>query len=705
MPIIAQQPYPELPLPPNNEFGSYSYWTDQITQAEEKRKEYKEKDWDRNVQSYLGKVLTTIPEYDTVTVPKDFANVERKKAELFFQNPDINLKPKRPGLEEAVQTFQAVVNHKLGPEGVDAGAMMTECTTDACMTGLMVSKIGYESFADGEAPLPALEGPPESPPTPEMPFPQPGDVLGLTPTAPAEPPSEPLPMVPNIIYERYFWERVSPAKLLLPTDFHGFNYDRAPWLGFEWEEDWPVVQRRYGLPDDVRPRMGKGDVPNVLKSERDSSTRRTSDRVRGYEIWYRASLYDPAVKHPEQLRYLVLIDGLEGSVRHTDSPYQRRLPNGQFVGMRGFPVHVGALRYVSDTAYSAAEASVSRPQVQELGKSRTQMLLQRDRNVPMRLVDSARIGGEDGLAKLRRNLWQGIIPVQGLDANQPPIVPVPQSHYPPEDFQFNAIIGRDLDEVWAFGPNQRGLETTERKTATEIRNIQQNVSSRLDLERRQVIRFYTQGAEKLGALIQLFADQEDYVEIVGPDGVRRLQAWTKDTIAGEFVYDARPDSAIRVDAAQEFRDLIELYNLAGRDPHVNRVEILIKLARLRNLDVLRFVKPEPPERGPEPMRTSLALKAESLDPTLPNFPLILELLRQAGYQLSPEAIQQAQIHAAAAGQIMNTALNGSIPNSGAGQPRPGPRAEHPGTAPEMQRLSRHTSDRSNELSGPSTRSE
>ena len=695
MPAIAQSPYPDLPLVPEGH-GSLTYWQQQIKDSEDKRRSYKESDWDRNVQSYLGKTLTVAPTVDTVTVPKDFANVERKKAELFFQNPEVNLNPKLPGLEDATQVFQAVLNFYLGPDKVDAGAMMTECTFDACMTALMVSKIGYESFQQGTTEVPTGEmapGPEEPPP--------PGSILGLSAPPPAlVPVTAP---VPRTIYERYFWNRVSPAKLLLPCDFGSFDYDSAPWLGFEFEDDWAVVAKKYGLAEDARPSMGRGDAPNRLRSERDDHTR-TTDRVRGYEIWYRANIYDTEQVHPEKLRYLVLIDGLDHPVKHTDSPYQRELPGGQLIGMKGFPIHVGAIRYVSDTAYPVAETTASRPQVLELGKSRTQMLNQRDRNTPMRLVDTARIGGEDGLSKLRRNEWQGVIPVQGLDVNQPPIVAVQQAPYPPEDFQFNSIIARDLDEVWAFGANQRGMETTERKTATEIKNIQQNVSSRLDYERRQVIRYYVSGAEKLGALLQLFADDQDYVQVVGPDGVRRLQAWNKDTIAGEFVFDARPDSAVRLDAAQEYRDTIELYNLAGRDPHVNRVPILMKLMRLRNIDVTQAIKPQLPPRGPEPIKASLAVKAEQLDPRLANFPILVELLQQAGYQISPQAIQQAMGHAQLQDQIMAQIAGGTggLVQGPTGRGAP-PAAAHPGTAPEMERLSRHTSDRSNELTGPRTK--
>ena len=152
MPNVAQRPLVDIDFPATEGHGSLTYWRSQIQVAQEKRDRYKQEEWDRNVQSYLGKTLSIKPEHDTVTVPKDFANVERKKAELFFQIPDVNLQPKLPGLEDAVAIFQAVLNHELSPSGVDAHALMTEVTFDACITGLMVSKIGYESFADGTVP-------------------------------------------------------------------------------------------------------------------------------------------------------------------------------------------------------------------------------------------------------------------------------------------------------------------------------------------------------------------------------------------------------------------------------------------------------------------------------------------------------------------------------------------------------------------------
>jgi len=440
-----------------------------------------------------------------------------------------------------------------------------------------------------------------------------------------------------------------------------------------------VLQRRYNLPDDLK---AKGsDLLNKLKSETFSASTAKADerRVRGWEIWYRASRYDPAIVHPEHLRYLVLLEGLEDPVAHTDSPYQTIGPDGSVTGMKGFPVHLGAVRYVSDTAYPMPETTVGRQQVLELGKSRTQMVNQRDRNVPLRWADPGRIGGEPTAEQIRKNVWQTIVMIPGADANNLPIGEIPRSSYPPEDFQFNSIIERDLDEIWAFGANQRGMETSERKTATEIRNIQANVSARMEYERRQIIRFYVKGVEKLGALLQKFADQQDYIEIVGPDGFKRLETWNKDAIAGDFVYDARPDSAVRINADQEFKDLTELYNLTAKDDRANRVEILTKIARLKNLDPTRFILPPPPPTPPPPPSLGFSFKGEDLNPLLPQAVTVYAILQKAGIEIPPAVAQLLQ----------------------QGQP-PQPPAVPEGTAPQADRLSQHAAENTGELSGPPT---
>ena len=146
-----------------------------------------------------------------------------------------------------------------------------------------------------------------------------------------------------------------------------------------------------------------------------------------------------------------------------------------------------------------------------------------------------------------------------------------------------------------------------------------------------------------------------------------------------------------------------MYNLTGKDPHTNRVEILTKMARLKNLDTSRFVIPQVPAKGPEPPKISFAFKGENLDPTVPNFPIVVEIMRQAGYKISQEAIAAAQQHAQLQQQIMSE-LASTAPPPGIATPdksRPVSRG-HGGPATPMEPINKHQEERTGALTGPRT---
>ncbi len=325
----------ELSLPLDG-YGSFEWWTAEVLAASTKRDQEFKPTWDRNVQSYLAKQVNqdgTTPNRQ-ITVPKDFANVEQKKAQLFFQLPQIICKPMRPDLAATVPLAQAVLRFYLGPSRVDSIKMMGECLFDAlCPAGIMASKIGYESIQDGITPI-IIQAPNPQAGQPAPPAPAlgdasmgdgatqaPGAVLGLN--APAQP--ETIPQViaaPRIISERFFWERISPAKVLIPEGFTGSNYDLAPWLGFEFDDSAHSIKQRYGLTDDdITITTGSDD--KRLRSERDPGSSSKTERVRGREIWLKAYLFDEHEKHPEKMRVLVFLDGMEKPVQYRDSPYQR----------------------------------------------------------------------------------------------------------------------------------------------------------------------------------------------------------------------------------------------------------------------------------------------------------------------------------------------------------------------------------------------
>ena len=669
-------PFPELEGP-----YSFKAWKARITAAEERRDSHRP-DWKANIaRAYRGKLLNAMPDHDYIVVPKDYANVEQKKPQLFFQNPEVQLTALQPGLEPAALLFQAVINHHLGPYGVDAKQVHDEVLVDIlCPAGIGVTKIGYENVVDGAIPLP---------PDATNAVPAPGGV--------EQPPPEPQ-LIPNIIYENYYWGRISPTMVLIPDDFHGSNYDDAAWLGYKDYVARDEAQRTYGIAEVLLPAGGEGpSEEESLSGETYSPPTRTEHLLTRYTIYYKASVFDPSVRNPEEIRELIILNGLEAPARNWQNPtLQRYDDRKRIIGMKGFPVHLYTLRYVSDSAYPPSDCTVSKPQVEELAKSRTQMILQRDRSIPMRFIAQQRAGGPEGVAKIIRNIYQAFIPVPALDKNNPITQEVARAQYPRENFEFNAIINRDIDEAWALSSTQRGQETDDIRSATEINRIATASETRMEAERNRMMAQYVRGVEKLASLLQLNADQESYVRIVGPTGASQLAAWDKSQIAGRYAFSIKPDSSIRLDVEKDRRQLLQLYNFFAQDPNIVRNELSAPILRKFNFDPQRLLS-QPPPKGPDPPNISYRFSGEDLNPVNPAFPLIMEILRQGGVQISQEAIAAAQQHAAKQSQVMTDAAASAI-DTGIGAPAL--QTEHMGAAERTKMLSKHQGSETGAMTGP-----
>jgi hypothetical protein len=569
-----------------------------------------------------------------VVVPKDFSNVEQKKAQLFFQSPEVQLRPTMPGLETAALQFQAVVNEKLGPDGTDALSMVGEAIFDVlCPAGFAATKIGYES-------------------TTQM-----VNVPTMSPEAAAAggipPDMIPTAQAPRVIHSRYFWERFSPGMFLFPSDFKGSNFDDAPWLGMAFSIDAETGRKKYGLNTEEGSESKTNEDERLMTDpSQQTGERSTTPKLTGYEIWYKASLFDANEVNPERIRELVFIDGVDRPVVNRDSPYQKFDEFGRFaVGMKGFPIHVLTIRYVSDQAIPPSDCTISRVLVDEESKFRTQVVQNRDRSMPQRWMNTQRVGPEfaKALQADPRVGLQAVIPVDGVGDEI--VGEVARSPYPRENFTAVDYISHDIDEAWALGSNQRGVQADTGQTATEASIIQGNTDVRLDYERNRVLKWYTKGAEKFASLIQLFADEPEYISILGPNGAKTLQKWDKTTIAGSFVFTAKPDSAIRVDAASERRQYMDLYRVTANDPNVRRTELLKGIFQRFGLDPDRIIAEQLPEKGPEPPKITLSVSGMDLNPLAPQYGAVLALLAANGIQIDPAA-------ALAAGQKPETGHGG-----------------------------------------------
>jgi hypothetical protein len=630
-----------------------------------------------NVARYRVKNLLATPKEAEVVVPLDYSYTEQKKAQLFFQVPEVQLTASRPEAEASAPVAQAVINTMLGPKpvGVDAKTAVWEALTDVvCPTGYGVCKIGYTNVVHGKKSVQVGQEP--------DPAGQPGSILGLS--APMRPVMQ---EVPNIVSETYYWKRIPPGHFRAPNDFVGSDFDESPWLASRFSEDVVHGSDQKGT--------SHSDDDNMLLTPPQHTSRSQTPKRWGTEVFYQARRFDPTCPNPLLIRTFKLYDDEDVERDHKDSPDQRWAADGSLIGMAGYPLHVLTLRYTSDTCFPASDVSQTRQTVDEISKGRTQLVRRRDRSLPQVGYDATAVTPES-LAKIEAGDNTAFVgfarPVDDSTFKE-----IPKGTFGRENFAFNDQGQRDLDTAWALGASAGVLRADSPETATKSQQIQSAVDTRLEAERTRVLEYLVKGAMKLLGLIQVNADQQDYVRLGGEAAAGRLAQWDKTQIPGPYAFSAKPNSHVRIDAAYDREQALRFYQLTGQDPYVNRAETVKMVALKFGLDPAKVLK-QPDPKGPDPASASVSFKIE--DFIGPGAPIAIELAAQAGYKISPAAMQATQGFAQIWGAIQAEQAAAAEQQKAAqkGQPKAGD-TEHGGSVQGIPPVDKHQQDLTGGLPG------
>ena len=585
------------------------------------------------MRAYRDQLVAARPEAIRVNI--EYEKTEQKRHQLFFRVPELRLRAhprtRREAessgrdLTKAVAIFREVLQRLAGPKGLHTKALLDALIFDLlCPAGLAACKVGYERFEDGQ--IPQRTGAMIPDPTFQQ---APGTVLGLRP-APLIPE---VVHVPNVVAEQYYASRISPGHLLVPSDFTGNVYHRdAPWLAYDfWLARHEADRRGWRLPSDLRGSSLDDDDRLVELAQTGSR----EDQLKCREIWCYAQRIYPGVAHPHRIQRIVFVEGVQEPVLLHDSRDQVFDARGRLTGgIRTLPIKVLTLRYVSDTWCPPSDCEITQKLADELSEGHTMMVVHRRKAIPMREMDIQRVPDERIRTLIQKGEYYDIIP---KDGPEPVLTEMALSRFPRENFAFHDYGMASVDRAWAMGANQQGVRETTTRTATELALMQRATENRLSGEQGAVIAFWLEIMETVAQLVQLRADREDYVEIVGEGGARTIEAWDKTTIPGEYLFDVVPDSSARPDAAHD-RDLaLNRYNLVRNDPQINGAELLRSTLEQWSADeVERLIQaPSPPTERP---RISLSLKGENLNPAAPEYPNVLALLAASGIgaTLTPE---------------------------------------------------------------------
>lgn len=691
-----------------------------------RRKELIDNVWKTNVnfrvQRPWGGTNADDQTVDRVASPEDWSRTKQKTAQLMFKLPKIIAKACRPEFRDKQAAVTSLVNTKLRKE-VKAYYMIDECLADVInAAGLMVSCIGlnqYDRVVDVPDPTWQAEVPDETW-QPEVIDEATGAVM---------PNPEPQGMVPNPVKQRvdqitqvlkkcFYWNRLSPASFLWPTDFTGSHWDQAPWLGYE---TWMLIEEAKktfkNFPANYKPVASRPVLLSEDLQEK-KSAQASEQWVKLQIIWYRAALYDSDAYHPDHLRKVVFLDGHDTPLEQGDTTWQKWVDPvdpvapvpanpgnpalgipatpeqpgsegtpGYYMGLTKFPIRVETLTYVSDLAVPPSDSEAGRPQVRELMKSRSQMLRQRDMSIPIRWYDSNRLDEliADGL---RDGTWQDMIPTNGPGDRV--IGEVARAQYPRENFQFQQVLGGDLDRSWSLSNNQLSSLNSTDRSATEVNAVQSAGQVRLDYEKERVNRYISEGAAVLFSLMQLFMEGKDYVEVVGEGGAKELVEMSRaDIVGAHYEFEFVPDSSDRVSIETKQANALKLFNLLGNSPTVNRPRLEEQIMELHGADPAELVV-EAKEKGPEPPNISYRFGGEDL-----LNPMVVAIMMKAGHGLTPQDIGSAAMMIQDSIKQMMLAKSQLNPQNLGGQPMPPTQPTPGGNAPPPELQSQVTPPETN----------
>lgn len=612
-----------VPAVATDERKDTGQWRTRITACKERKATDFVPEWQRNVDYRKVRPFdATLEDTDRVAIPVDWTQTKAKQAQLFSQVPTVMLTPKAQQVSAAVPPFAKKLNDTIVASGV--GVAMDECLPDAInAAGIGAVLVGYETRQRMKK-------------VPKV------DTKLMPPEAVAQVMQTPelVEEVPEVVDRRFYARRISPASLLWPAEFVGSDFNDAPWLGYSGKMLWSQAQVAFNLKDEDKSKIvgttsqggAQRDVKTVSTMTDRFKTSDDEDIVEFDELYYWTWRFDPACTSFCQLHRLVFVNGLEQPA--VDEPYQgqKATQDGRgYVGVVRNPIQVLTLTYISDEAIPPSDSSVGRAQVDELMKSRSQMVQQRDHSIPMRWFDVNR-ADPTIIDQLMRGTWQGMIPVNGNGDKA--IGEVARAQYPNQNFDFDRTIKDDLQQAWQVGPNQSGDFNEGERSASEANIVQANFQTRIGYERARVSAFFLAIAECLAGLLALFGDFD--TPDVGQQELQRLESWDRFAIAQKFVYTIRTDSTVLLDANQRLKKLKNLLDITAKSGFVDIEPIIREMVALSGLDPDQIVK-KPNPKGPEPPNVSISVNKEDV-----HDPILLAMLLKAGYGPGPDDMDAAK---------------------------------------------------------------
>lgn len=672
-----------------------SAWRKAITAAQQQRQDAATRyDWQGNIDRYAPKDAKKAA--GDVNIGADFADVERKKAALFFTTPAISCvtdqplqplgaptppppgqppPPPPPTLGQIALIHQQLLNELLSDAQLGVKGTVSKAILDVLLpAGVGPVRVGYTAT------------------TQAVPVPVPDPMTGQPTMGPdGQPVTQDVPIP---IHEEFFVSRISPMALLLPTEFKDTDIRNASWVGYEFSTPESQLRAEYDIPEDVDLPKGN-DKPAVFNQDDTPSGQDADPPVSGVYIEYKAAHFGKA-KHPQAIYCLVLVEGHDTPLKHGPSPHQTFDETGRLSpdSLRGFSMLPLWIRDLPDSAWVPSDSTITGPLTREINKYRAQSIQQRDNTRNVVLYDTEAVSSEvkDKIDAGDIGAFVGVKGGALMNGAGAIMAQVVTAQLGRESYLGQDYMMSDREKVLGVSANQNGSANSGKRSATEISTIQRNTEARFNQEQARVQEWYLSVVRALDALVLRYGDQRLATALVGPQK-GALWAQHKMHLAGGYRYEVQTDSGKYLDAEAYRRQVIQLYQMTRQDPLLNPQPLLAKLLTLFGLDPSEgIVQPQP--SSPPPPQVGISLKGEDLNPLNPQFSIAIKMAQQGGWKIDDADIQRAMQHA----QQMLT-LN-SVAGAMQAQPgQPEPSLTHGGPATQQMPLSKRQGEETGDMPG------
>lgn len=647
MPSLQTKQNPNAPPPLEMTPEDVKEWFLEIRRAEARLKE-EERTWDILLDEYLPVVEKT----GTPELPKvngHFRNVHTKLGNLFYRSPNLILSPCEPGpsdnqmpnpmqamvppgtidpatggpmvlppitMEEIISIKQQILQKTLGRDGIKGNRLMKELLFDVlAWSGIAFCKVGYRCVS---APVQKPQMQPALPP--------PGTVLGLQeqPLQPViGPDGQPVMVTENIpIFEEWYGRRFSPKKGLFDSELRSTRYQEdARWVGMIFfmspkQAKLPIEQGGLGLTEEEAGKASEDDRRHIYSNDKTQGEKKPS-LLKCYEIFPKASYYTDEL-HPQAINHLILVDGLE-----TRPAIWRPSPDQEFDEMHrltkdsliGFPIQILTVRDLADSPYPKSDSAYQNNGIKQESTYLKQSVKLRDAAIGKYLFDLGAFDDEE--IKLLRDgeagSYIGVKDGQLTNGVDKILALTSQVKATRDTYEGWDRLKRNNDEMIGISPTQAGVQTDKVRSATEIGEFSNNARGRNDEELDRTIDFWLDLARAMDQLLMRYATEQQWIELVGEEGSRKMQIWSNKLITLKCLYDIAPDSIMRPDSEMDFKLDSQLYNIAAPDPIFNRAYMLRRLARHRGLDPAKVVLvAATPPGGAQPPHGGAATQGEQV---------------------------------------------------------------------------------------------